>query len=156
MAAINGYASDLAERVQDNLFINGTTPYQGTLYCALTEGTNPGDGLPDVQTGGGAECQGSGYARIAVDCSGVDFGSSSTTTGDTETLNIQPLTFPIATANWALNVCGFVLCKTNGAGTTFTDTDIVVGGPLQSAKTITQDTIPVFQAGGMEIHTLNQ
>lgn len=102
----------------------------GTHYVALYT-VAPSD------AGGGTECTGGSYARVAVVNNGTNWTIASSTVS-----NGTAVTFPTATASWGTAVAFGIL---NGVG------DLLVWSTLTSSKVIATGDAPTFPIGTLTI-----
>lgn len=140
MSALTDY---LENKLVDHLFRGQSFAAPTTLHVALFTAA-PSD------TGGGTECTGGSYARVAVTCSlanwsgtqGAGTTTASSGTGGQISNNVA-ITFPAPTANWG-SVTHVALFDASTGG------NMLAQGALGTAKTINNgDAAPSFAAGSL-------
>lgn len=138
MAALSNY---MENKILDAMFRAQTFPVLATLYFACHTAT-PGD------TGGGTECTGGSYARVAVSASLANFsgtqgaGTTSASSGTSgTTFNNVDIQFPSPTANWG-TVVGMGVYDASSGG------NLLCYGPISPTKVVNSgDLPPKFSVG---------
>lgn len=132
MAALSNY---LENKLLDAIFRNQPFTSPGTLYFACFT-------TPPTDTGGGTECSGGSYARVAViasmaNISGTQGGGSTTAssgTSGTISNNID-IQFPSPTAGWG-TVNGMAVFDAASGG------NMLVYGAVNPAKVVNSGDLP--------------
>lgn len=132
MAALSNY---LENKILDAIFRGQTMPSIPTLYFACHTAA-------PTDTGGGTECTGGSYARVAVTASLVNFsgtqamGSTTASTGTSgTTFNNIDIQFPSPTANWG-TVIGMGVYDASTSG------NLLMYGPISPAKVVNSGDLP--------------
>lgn len=141
MSAFTDYAEN---KLCDHLFRAQTFSAPATLYVALFT-ASPTD------AGGGTECTGGDYARVAVTCSLTNWsgtqgaGTTAASSGTSGTIsNNISVTFPTPTASWG-TVVAVGLCDAASAG------NLLLYGAVSPSKTINNgDAAPQFAPGDLQ------
>ena len=145
MAALSNYAEN---KLVDLLFRQQAFIPPSTLYFAAFT-VLPSD------PGGGTECSGGSYARVAVPASLVNFagtqGAATTTVSSGSsgtTSNNIDIQFPGPTASWG-TVVGMAVFDAPSGG------NMLVYGPISPAKTINSGDLPPKWAVGQWVFQLD-
>jgi len=97
--------------------------------------------VSNVKTGAVTELTGGGYARVACAPSDTNW---STVDAQGKTSNLIPLTFPMATDNWTP-------ARYFGLWDAATDGNLLICSSLQTPRTVTTTTTPVFGVGTLVV-----
>lgn len=132
MAALSNY---LENKLIDLLFRGQTFTPPSTLYFAAFT-------VSPTDVGGGTECTGGSYARVAVTASMANFAGTQgpgTTTGSNgtsgTTSNNIDIQFPSPTANWGTVVAMAVFDAASGG-------NMIAYGPISPAKVVNSGDLP--------------
>ena len=130
MAALSSYLED---QIADHILSKTTFTAGATLYFALFTSA-------PTEDGGGTECNGGSYARVAVTNNATNFPASS---GGVKT-NGTAVTFPTASGNWG-TVVAFGVFDASTAG------NLYFFGPLSTSRAITSGDTARFAIGDFSL-----
>lgn len=140
MTAMTNY---LENKLVDHLLRGASFSAPSTLYVGLFT-VSPSD------AGGGTECTGGGYGRVAVTCNGTNWsatdgaGTTGYSAGDSGTIsNNVSIKFPLPTATWGTVVAvGLFNTQTGG--------NLLLQGSITEPVLINTDSAePEFEPGAL-------